>query len=134
MRNMGDNVREECACGTPNDRSMECCMSYTRRDREYVLINRKAIQTSNRVDVDEVSGPRHSKRHHGHETLPTGQNTTVSRGQFGEHRHSVVNGLRRVISKRSRLHRIKSPERVLGHCSFQKASLRCATCPAKISW
>jgi hypothetical protein len=84
-------------------------MTHACRDREHVAIDHEAIETGHRVDIDEVSGARHAKRHHRHEALTAGKNAAIERAEFSQLRHRVVDGFRGVINKRRGFHRIIVP-------------------------
>ena len=57
------------------------------------------------VDVDEMRRLGEPERHGRHQALAAGQHAAVLGGDFGEQGDRLVDGFRRVIAERRRLHR-----------------------------
>ena len=108
MRDVRHDGGEQRAGRSRNHRTMKRRVTHAGRDREHVRVDRQTVETGDRVDVDQMRGPRHAKRHHRHETLTAGENAAVERAQLGQLRHHVVDGLWRVIDKRRGFHRVAS--------------------------
>ena len=72
------------------------------------FVDREAVERLDAIDVDEMGGLGEPERHGRHQALAAGQHAAVLRGDFGEQRHRLIDGFRRVIAKRRRLHRMSS--------------------------
>src|SRR5580692_1863391 len=75
--------------------------------RTHAALDREAIETGDRIDVDEMRRPRHAERHHRDEALTAGEDAAVLRTEFSEVRQRVIDRLRRVVDERRRFHRAR---------------------------
>jgi hypothetical protein len=108
VRNVPDHAAQQPTGGSGRSRAMKGGVAHARSDRQGIAIHRKPVEARNRIDVDEMRRPRHTERHHRHETLTAAQNPALKRRELGEHRQDFVRARRRVIGKRGGLHRINS--------------------------
>ena len=104
MGDMAHDLAQELAERTVADRPMECRMAHARADDELAAFDRQPVERLDAVDVDEMRRLGEPERHGGHQALAAGEHAAVLRRQFGEHRHRLVDGFRRVIAERRRLH------------------------------
>ena len=110
-RIMGDvahHVGEQLAERALADRAVERGMAHTRADHELAVGDGEPIERIDAVDVDEMSRLGEPERHGRHQALAAGEHASVLRGDFGEQRHRLIDGFRRVITERRRLHRLVS--------------------------
>ena len=82
-------------------------MAHARPDRKHAALDREAIETGDRIDIDEMRRPRHAERHHRDEALTAGEDAAVLRTEFSEVRQRVIDRLRRVVDERRRFHRAR---------------------------
>ncbi len=70
------------------------------------FVTREPVERLDAVDVDEMGGLGEPERHGRDEALAAGEHASVLRGDFGEQRHRLIDGFRRVVAERRRLHRL----------------------------
>ena len=105
MRDVAHHVGEQCAERPVADRPVERRMAHAGADDELAVGNREPIERGDAVDVDEMRRLGEPKRHGRHQALPAGQHAAVLAGDLRENGDRLVDGFRRVVAKRRRLHR-----------------------------
>ena len=107
VRNVAHDPGEQRPGRTFDHRAVERGMAHARPDRKHAALDREAIETGDRIDVDEMRRPRHAERHHRDEALTAGEDAAVLRTEFSEVRQRVIDRLRRVVDERRRFHRAR---------------------------
>src|SRR5581483_3278146 len=72
---------------------------------ELAAFDGEPVERGDIIDVDQMGRFRKPERHGRNEALPAGQHAAVVAGDFREQRDRLVDRLRRMVAKRSGLHR-----------------------------
>ena len=83
---------------------MKCRMAHAGANAQLAVLNHKAIERCDAIDVDEMRGTREAERHDGNEALAARQHASVLARDLGKRFDRLIDGLRRVIAKRRGLH------------------------------
>ncbi len=105
MRDVAHHVGKQSAERPVADRPVKCRMAHAGADDELAVGDGEALERGDAVDVDEMRRLGEPKRHGRHQTLPAGQHAAVLAGDLRQNGDRLVDGFRRVVAKRRRLHR-----------------------------
>ncbi len=102
---VADHIGEELAERPVADRLVECGMPHAGADAELAVGNRKALERRDIINVDKMARLGEPERHGRHQALAAGQYPAILRRHLGQQRDGLVDGFRRVVAERRRLHR-----------------------------
>ena len=100
-----DHLAEELAERSVADRLVERGMAHAGADDKLAVRDREAIERRDAIDVDKMRRLGEPERHRRHQALAAGEHASILRRDLGEQRDGFVDGFRRVIAERRRLHR-----------------------------
>ncbi len=108
MGDVAHHVGEQLAERPVADRPVERGMAHAGADDELAVRDREPVERRDAVDVDQMRRLGEPERHGRHQALAAGQHAAVLRRDLGEQRDGLIDGFRRVVAKRRRLHRLVS--------------------------
>ena len=104
MRDVAHDGREQVSERTLDHRLVKGGMAHAGADAQLAALDGETRERLDPVDVDEMGGTREPERHDGNEALPAGEHAPVLGRHLGQGLDRLLDGLRRVVAKRRRLH------------------------------